>query len=49
MNRFSADPHLGALRRNLGDVQALMARGLVVEPDIGRTYFTGYSYKTLYD
>jgi putative isomerase len=49
MNRFSNDTHLVALRRNLGDVQALMERGILVEPDTGRSYFTGYSYKTLYD
>ena len=49
MNRFDDDAHLVALRSNLGDVQALMERGLLVEPDTGRTYFTGYSYKTLYD
>lgn len=48
-NRFAHDVHLVGLRRNLGDVQTLMARGVLVEPDTGRTYFTGYSYKTLYD
>jgi hypothetical protein len=26
-----------------------MERGVLVETDTGRAYFTGYSYKTLYD
>ncbi len=51
MNQLGDDTNLVALRHNLGDVQALMERGTqgVVEPDTGRAYFTGYSYKTLYD
>ena len=49
MNRFGDDAHLLALRSNLGDLQALMERGVLVEPDTGHSYFTGYSYKTLYD
>ena len=48
-NRFAHDAHLVGLRRNLDDVQSLMERGILVEPDTGRTYFTGYSYETLYD
>ena len=48
-NRFASDAHLVGLRRNLGDVQTLMGRGVLVESDTGRSYFTGYSYKTLYD
>ncbi len=42
-------PHLLALRKKLGRVQALMERGVLTEPDTGRRYFTGYSYRTLYD
>ena len=49
LSRFINDPHLMELRKNLSDVQSLMERGIVIEPDTGRTYFTGYSYKTLYD
>ena len=49
LNRFIDDPHLMELRKNLSEVQALMERGILVEPDTGRSYFTGYSYKTLYD
>lgn len=33
----------------LGEVRTLMERGVLVEPDTGRSYFTGYAYKTLYD
>jgi neutral trehalase len=48
-NRFADDIHLAALRSRLAGVDALMQRGILVEPDTGRSYFTGYSYKTLYD
>ena len=49
MNCFDDDVRLAALRTRLSEVQSLMERGILVEPDTGRTYFTGYSYKTLYD
>ena len=43
------DPYLLALRKDLVQVQRLMERGILTEPDTGRKYFTGYSYQTLYD
>ena len=46
---FSADPFLLQLRQKLGAEEALMRRGIFHEPDTDRFYFTGYSYKTLYD
>jgi len=49
LSRLIIDPHLMELRKNLSDVQSLMERGVLVEPDTGLAYFTGYSYKTLYD
>jgi hypothetical protein len=44
-----ADPSLLKLRQELQPQEQLMQRGLFIEPDTGREYFTGYSYKTLYD
>jgi putative isomerase len=49
MDKILHDPKLIALRRDLVDIQALMERGILTDTDTGRQYFTGYSYKTLYD
>jgi putative isomerase len=49
MNGFSTDPSLDALRQELQPQVQLMQRGIFTDPDTGRAYFTGYSYKTLYD
>ena len=42
-------PALTELRQKLADVDVLMRRGILTDADTGRDYFTGYSYKTLYD
>ncbi len=49
MNRFLDDPFLVHLRPTLQTEEDLMRRGICSDPDTGREYFTGYSYKTLYD
>ncbi|MEA3336024.1 MAG: hypothetical protein U9R25_08965 [Chloroflexota bacterium] len=49
MNRFRHEFQLTTLRRELQTEQSLMERGVFVEEDTGRPYFTGYAYKTLYD
>jgi hypothetical protein len=48
-NRLLQDPALQALRAQLQAEEALMRRGIFTDSDTGRAYFTGYSYKTLYD
>jgi putative isomerase len=48
-NRFLDDPFLQSLRPKLQPQQDLMRRGILTDVDTGRQYFTGYSYKTLYD
>jgi hypothetical protein len=48
-NRYLDDPFLQALRPKLQPQEDLMRRGILTDSDTGRTYFTGYSYKTLYD
>ena len=49
MNRFANAPDLQTLRAELHVEEALMRRGIFTDADTGRDYFTGYSYKTLYD
>ena len=49
MNRLANDPALVEMRRQLVAEEALMKRGINVDPDTGRSYYTGYEYKTLYD
>jgi putative isomerase len=49
MNHLLHDPFLEALRPSLQTEEALMHRGILTEEDTRREYFTGYSYKTLYD
>jgi Mannosylglycerate hydrolase MGH1-like glycoside hydrolase domain len=49
MNTFSDDPSLKNLRQELGLQEQLMQRGIFTDADTGRAYFTGYSYRTLYD
>ncbi len=49
MNRFLDDPFLVHLRPTLQTEEDLMRRGVCRDADTGREYFTGYSYKTLYD
>ncbi len=48
MERFE-DSKLIDLRQSLQAENELMKNGIFLEPDTGRQYFTGYSYKTLYD
>jgi putative isomerase len=40
---------LDHLRKELVGVDLLMRRGIFTDHDTGKAYFTGYSYKTLYD
>ncbi len=49
MNRFIDDPQLVILRKQLVDVETLMRKGILCDLDTGKDYFTGYSYRTLYD
>ena len=49
MNKLLEDPQLSHLRRELQTEAGLMRRGILLEPDTNREYFTGYAYKTLYD
>lgn len=49
MNKLAYDPLLKEMRAQLRAEEALMRQGIVVDPDTGREYFTGYAYKTLYD
>jgi putative isomerase len=49
MNKLENDPVLREIRAQLQAEDELMRRGILTEPDTGRQYFTGYSYKTLYD
>lgn len=49
MNRLSTDPYLIQMRSALRSEEELMRRGILRDEDTGREYFTGYSYKTLYD
>lgn len=46
---YSANKDLVDLRAELNDVNVLMKRGIMREEVTGLEYFTGYSYKTLYD
>ena len=46
---FSENVDLKRLRLELKDVDSLMKKGIMVEETTGIPYFTGYSYKTLYD
>ena len=46
---FSENEHLKKLRLELKDVDSLMKKGIMIEETTGMPYFTGYSYKTLYD
>ena len=48
-NRFSSDPILINLRKSLSLEDSLMKKGIMVEQDTRKSYFTGYDYKTLYD
>jgi putative isomerase len=43
------DPRLVQLRQSLQTEAGLMRMGIQSDPNTGRDYFTGYSYKTLYD
>jgi putative isomerase len=49
MKPSMTDPSLIKLRQELQPQEQLMQRGIFTDPDTERTYFTGYSYKTLYD
>jgi len=49
MNSYSGDRELITLRSQLSEVDELMQNGIFTDTDTGRKYFTGYSYKTLYD
>jgi neutral trehalase len=49
MNRLINDPILHKLRTGLQPEADLMRRGIFTDADTGRPYFTGYSYRTLYD
>jgi glycogen debranching enzyme len=49
MKPKKADPTLMALRKQLQPQNDLMSRGIFTDEDTGRSYFTGYSYRTLYD
>jgi putative isomerase len=49
MNRLADDPALIKLRGQLTVESDLMRRGVFTDADTGRPYFTGYSYRTLYD
>ncbi len=49
MNPNNNDPKLIELRQQLQPQQELMLRGIFTDEDTGRPYFTGYSYRTLYD
>lgn len=48
-NRLLNDKHLKEIRGQLGTEQVLMERGILLEPDTNKKYYTGYDYKTLYD
>lgn len=43
------DPKLVEYRKSLAHVDTLMRNGVMTDDATGRKYFTGYSYKTLYD
>jgi hypothetical protein len=49
MNRYLRDQELSSLRQSLSVEDRLMRSGLFTDADTGRTYFTGYQYRTLYD
>ena len=49
MNSLANHPLLQALLPSLKTEQDLMKRGIFTDSDTGKSYFTGYSYKTLYD
>lgn len=49
IQRMENDFSLTRLRKDLIDVDILMKKGIFTDQDTGRPYFTGYSYKTLYD
>lgn len=44
-----SDPILKRLRKRLSTERRLMRKGIHVEPDTGKAYYSGYAYKTLYD
>jgi putative isomerase len=48
-NRFSSDTTLIKLRKSLSLEDALMKKGIMIEQDTRKSYFTGYDYRTLYD
>ena len=43
------DPKVINYRKNLTSIDSLMKNGIMTDKGSGLTYFTGYSYKTLYD
>jgi putative isomerase len=49
VNRLLDDNFLAQLRLSLQPEAELMRRGIFKDEDTGRDYFTGYSYRTLYD
>jgi putative isomerase len=49
MNKYLPDPLLQQLRAGLIKEESLMRGGIFTDTDTNRPYFTGYSYKTLYD
>lgn len=46
---MQAHTDLVALQEEFERISRLMERGILTERDTGKEYFTGYSYKTLYD
>jgi putative isomerase len=49
MNPFKDDAKLIKLRKTLQPQEALMQQGIFTDEDTLQRYFTGYSYRTLYD
>lgn len=46
---FYNNDNLKKLRFELKEVDSLMRKGIMIDETTGLSYFTGYSYKTLYD
>jgi hypothetical protein len=46
---MAAPTDLAAMQDDFHRISQLMERGILTERDTGKEYFTGYSYKTLYD
>lgn len=46
---FRDNPALKNFREKNSAIDSLMKKGIMIEPNSGLKYFTGYDYKTLYD